>query len=185
MRNPRSLFWIFLFISFATTLKLPGQDSTRGKSLTDPLLDKLAGDWKVERKFPSGRTATNFVHIEWVLQHQFVELHYRDAATPAQYEAIVLLGYDSKGKHYICHWADNFGADYSADGFAPRDEASNALDFKFKFQDGELTNRFAFDPKTGRWTSTIRQTEQGEWKLFCEDTFTREPPKASAPLAPK
>jgi hypothetical protein len=155
------------------TQLLHAQDSTRGKGLQDPLLDKLIGDWNVERKFGSGRTAKNLVHAEWVLQHQFVKLHYSDAASPPTYEAIVLIGYDSIGKHYLCHWADNFGGDYSADGFAPREEASNAMEFKFEFHDGQLTNRFAFDPQSSTWVSTIRQTEKGEWKLFCEDRFTR------------
>ena len=158
---------------FIFAVPIHAQESTRGKALTDALLDKLIGDWNVERKFGSGRTAKNLVHVEWVLQHQFVELHYRDAAAPPKYEAIVLIGYDHIGKHYICHWADNFGGDYSADGFAPRDEASNAMEFKFEFHDGQLTNRFAFDPQSGTWTSTIRQTEKGEWKLFCENKFTR------------
>jgi hypothetical protein len=149
------------------------EDSTRGKGLDDPLLDKLIGDWNVERKFPSGRIAKNLVHVEWVLQHQFVQLHYHDTAAPPAYEAIVLIGYDSIGKHYICHWADKFGGDYSTDGFAPRDEGSNTMEFKFAFHDGELTNRFSFDPQAAAWTSTIRQIEKGEWKLFCEDTFAR------------
>jgi hypothetical protein len=149
-----------------------GEETTKGKGLNDPLLEKLVGDWNVERKFPSGRTATNVVHVEWALQHQFVELHYRDVVTPPAYEAIVLIGAESVGKRYICHWADTFGGDYSTDGFAPREEGSNAIEFKFVFHDGELTNRYAFDPKNGSWTSTIRQVEKGEWKLFCEDTFT-------------
>jgi hypothetical protein len=85
----------------------------------------------------------------------------------------VLIGYDDIGKHYICHWADNFGGAYSADGFASCDEASNAMEFKSEFHDGQLTNRFAFDPQLGMWTSTIRQVEKGEWKLFCQDKFTR------------
>ena len=152
---------------------LYAQDSARGKALNDPLLDKLIGDWNVERKFGNGRTAKNVVHGEWVLQHQFVELHYRDATRSENYEAIVLIGYDDIANHYLCHWADKFGGSYSVDGFAPRDEASNAIEFKFEFHDGPLTNRFAFDSKSGMWTSTIRQAEKGEWKLFCEDTFTR------------
>ena len=162
---------IVLLLILAVPLR--AQDSARDKALKDALLDKLIGDWNVERKLGSGRTAKNLLHVEWVLQHQFVELHYRDAAAPPKYEAIVLIGYDHIGKHYICHWADSFGGDYSADGFAPRDEASNAMEFKFEFHDGQLTNRFAFDPQSGTWTSTIRQTEKGEWKLFCEDKFTR------------
>src|SRR5207247_3906328 len=98
-----------------------------------------------------------------------------DAATPSKYEAIVLIGYDGIAKHYLCHWADNFGGDYSGDGYAPRDEGSNAMEFKFTFHDGQLTSRFAFDPQSSTWTSTIRQTEKGEWKLFCEDKFTHAP----------
>jgi hypothetical protein len=164
----RLIVWLLLVSG-----PLHAQDSTRGKALNDPLLDKLIGDWNVERKFGSGRTAKNILHGEWVLQHQFVKLHYRDAAAAPKYEAIVLIGYDDIGKRYICHWADNFGGAYSADGFAPREEKSNAMEFKFEFHDGQLINRFAFDPESGTWTSTIRQTEKGEWKLFCQDKFTR------------
>ena len=171
MKRPGKLPIVVLLFIFAAPLH--SQDSTRGKALNDGLLDKLVGDWKVERNFGNGRTAKNLVHVEWVLQHQFVELHYRDVAAPPKYEAIVLIGYDGIGKRYVCHWADNFGGDYSADGFASRDEASNAMEFKFEFHDGQLTNRFAFDPQSNGWTSMIRQSEKGEWKLFCEDKFTR------------
>jgi hypothetical protein len=151
---------------------LYAQDSTRGVALNDPLLDRLVGHWNLERTFPSGRVAKNVVDGEWVLQHQFVRLLYRDIDSPPHYEAIVLIGYDGIGKRYICHWADNFGGAYSGDGFAVRDEGSNAMEFKFEFHDGKLTNRFAFDPKSQTWSSTIRQIEKGEWKLFCEDRFT-------------
>jgi len=163
---------IILLFTFLAASLAPLR-AERGKPLNDPLLDKLVGDWNVERKFGNGRIAKNVVHVEWVLQHQFVELHYKDVATPAAYEAIVLIGYDQPAKRYICHWTDNFGADNSADGLAPREEGANQIEFKFGTPDGELTNRFAFDPKSGAWTSTIRQVEKGEWKLFCEDTFIR------------
>lgn len=152
---------------------LHAQESSRGKGLNDPLLDKLVGDWNVERTFGNGRAAKNFVHGEWVLQHHFVELHYRDTATPSAYEAIALIGYDNIGKRYICHWADNFGGAYSDDGFALRDEGSNALDFKFESHNGQIENRFVFDPQSGAWTSTIQQTEKDKWKLFCRDQFVR------------
>jgi hypothetical protein len=167
-RNP---LFILSALWSATVALSVAKEPGSAKGLSDPLLDRLVGDWKVERKFPSGRTAINTVHVEWVLQHQFVELHYRDAGIPPTYEAKILIGYDAVGKRYICHWADSFGGDYSADGFAPREEG--AIEFKFTFHDGELTNRYSFDPRNGSWTSTIRQVEKGEWKLFCEDTFTR------------
>jgi hypothetical protein len=85
----------------------------------------------------------------------------------------MLIGYDQIDKRCIGHWADIFGGDYSTDGFASRDDGSNAIEFKFSFHDGELTNRYAFDPQSGTWTSTIREVGKGEWKLFCEHTFTR------------
>ena len=157
--------------------QLHAQDSARNQSLNDQFLNKLIGEWNVERRFGNGRAAKNTVHGEWVLQHKFVQLHYRDAAAPPHYEAIVLIGYDEIAKRYICHWADSSGGAYSADGFARREEGSNAMEFKFDFHDGELTNRFVFDETSGTWTSTIKQVEKGEWKLFCEDKFTRVAPR--------
>ena len=171
MQRYESLRIFVLLLIFCASLY--AQDSTRSKALQDALLDKLVGDWNVERTFGKGRTAKNIVHGEWVLQHQFVKLDYRDAAAAPKYEAIVLIGYDDIAKRYTCHWADNFGGAYSTDGFASREESSNAIEFKFEFHDGQLTNRFAFDQGSGTWTSTIRQIEKGEWKLFCEDKFTR------------
>jgi hypothetical protein len=162
---------ILLFLIAAAALS--AQESSRSNGLNDPLLDKLVGDWNVERAFGNGQTAKNLAHGEWVLQHHFIELHYRDTATPPAYEAMVLIGYDNIGKRYICHWADNFGGAYSSEGFAPRDRGSNVLDFKFESHDGQIENRFAFDPQSGAWTSTIRQTEKGEWKFFCRDQFGR------------
>jgi hypothetical protein len=47
------------------------------------------------------------------------------------------------------------------------------LSLEIKFNNGELTNRFTFDPRTNSWTSLIRQVEHGEWKTFCEDKFVR------------
>jgi hypothetical protein len=171
MKTPRML--CALLLSVAAVAPMHGQESPASKGLQDNLLDRLIGDWNVDRKMGNGRTARNLVHGEWVLQHQFVELHYRDAASPPRYEAVVLITYDSIGNRYLCHWADTTGGSYSTDGFAPRDLASNAMEFKFVFHDGELTNRYAFDPQSKTWTSTIRQQEKGEWKLFCEDKFAR------------
>ena len=44
----------------------------------------------------------------------------------------------------------------------PRDQASIAMEFKFIFHDGDLTNRFTLDLQAGRRMSTMRQTEKGE-----------------------
>lgn len=138
----------------------------------DALLDNLVGDWHVERKFGSGRTGENTVHAEWVLDHQFLELHYRDIATPSKYEAMVFIGYDAGDQRYVCHWIDNFGGEFSALGSGKIDEERHSIKFTFNFKDGPFTNGFSFDPATKTWTSLMRQKDKGEWKLFAEDRFT-------------
>jgi hypothetical protein len=81
--------------------------ATERTAFHDALLDNLVGDWHVEREFGDGRTAENTLHAEWMLDHQFIELHYRDVATPPKYEAMVFIGYDAEEQRYVCHWIDN------------------------------------------------------------------------------
>jgi hypothetical protein len=117
------------------------QEDARSHQFRDVLLDNLVGDWHVERKFGNGHTAENIVHAEWVLNHQFLELHYRDVATPPKYEAIVFIGYDADEQQYVCHWIDNFGGQFSALGRGKIDNENRAIEFKFNAKDGALTNR--------------------------------------------
>jgi hypothetical protein len=157
---------LLLFITVATLAAGPTPE------LKGPFLDKLIGNWHVERKFGSGRTAENTVHVEWVLDHQFLELHYCDIATPPKYEAMVFIGYNAGAQNYICHWIDNFGGEFSAVGAGKIDNERHAIEFTFNYNDGPLTNKFSFDPATKTWTSLMRQKDKGEWKLFAEDRFT-------------
>lgn len=147
-------------------------DPARGE-FRDSFLDNLVGDWHVERKFGNGRMVENTVHFEWVLNHQFIELHYRDVATPPKYEAMVFIGYDTGEQRYVCHWIDNFGGQFSALGHGKIDNEKRVIEFTFNYRDGPFTNKFSFDPATKTWISLMRQQEKGEWKLFAEDKFTR------------
>lgn len=142
-------------------------------ALKDPFLDNFVGNWHVERKFGSGRTAENTMRAEWVLDHQFLELHYRDIATPPKYEAIVFIGYNAGDQSYVCHWIDNFGGEFSARGSGKIDSERHAIEFTFNYKDGPFTNKFSFDPATRTWKSLMRQEKNGEWKVFAEDTFTQ------------
>ena len=60
--------------------------------LDDALLQNLIGSWKVTRRI-RGTVVGNTLEAEWVLQHQFVQLHMKDVAEPSQYEALVLIGF--------------------------------------------------------------------------------------------
>jgi hypothetical protein len=160
--------------ALAIFVMLAGADlnAERGQ-FRDPLLDNLVGDWRVERKFGSGRQAENTLHVEWVLDHQFLELRYRDVATPPKYDAMVFIGYDTGEQRYVCHWIDNFGGEFSALGYGKIDNEGRAIEFTFNYKDGPFINRFSFDSASKTWTSLMRQQDKGEWKVFAEDKFTR------------
>jgi hypothetical protein len=52
----------------------------------------LAGTWKLTRKI-RGTQAENTVEAQWVLNHQFLQIHMKDVANPPAYEVLVLIGY--------------------------------------------------------------------------------------------
>ena len=141
--------------------------------LHDPFLDHFVGDWRVERKMGNGRTEQTSVHGEWVLKHQFIQVHYGSAEAALEYQAFVFVGFDEAAKNYVCHWVDVFGGHYSELGRGKIDPNLISLEFRFVPKNGELTNKFMFDPQTKTWTSLIRQQEKGEWKTFAEEKWTR------------
>jgi hypothetical protein len=142
-------------------------------SLQDRFLDNFVGDWGAERKMSRGRVQQTSVHCEWVLNHQFIEFHYGSADAKPEYEAFVFIGFDDSAKKYVCHWVDVFGARDSAMGYGKLDQKLLAVEFKFG-KDGELTNKFTFDPQSKTWTSLIRQIEKGEWTTFAEEKWSKQ-----------
>jgi len=163
-------------VAAASLAAAQGALDGRDHPLQDPFLDGLVGDWQVARVM-NDRTVQNTVQAEWVLNHQFLRLHYRDVATPPKYEAMAFIGYDDAGAHYVVHWLDVFGGHFSQTlGSGKRD--GNALLVTFNYPDGEFQNTFTFDPKEGSWTSLMRQKgKTGEWSRFAEDHFRRQSPK--------
>ena len=152
-----------LIIHFAKAQPPPLQDS---------FLDNFVGDWRVERNMGKRGVHQSSVRCEWVLNHQFLEFHYGADDAKPEYEAFVFIGFDDTAKNYVCHWVDVFGAKDSELGRGKVDDKLLALEFKFG--NGELTNKFTFDPQTKMWTSLIRQTEKGEWVTFAEEKWTKK-----------
>ena len=173
------LFIALPLLALTMSAQSPTPSDGRDAKFEDPLLDKLVGNWRVVRKFGDGRTAENTVRVGWVLNHQFLELHYLDVATPPQYEAMAFVGFDHKMSRYVMHWLDVFGGRASGViAYGTLDEAAHSIYFTFNNPDGsQLMNAYAFDPATKNWTSVMRQKSKGPWSLFAEDKFT--------PLAPK
>jgi hypothetical protein len=66
----------------------------------DPLLDKLAGRWRLARSI-RGTEVEDSVQADWVLNEQFLRLHMRDVVEPPRYEAIVMLGWLPRRQRYV------------------------------------------------------------------------------------
>jgi hypothetical protein len=165
MKRSTAWFLLSLVLSIA-------QAKAQPQPLQDPFLDNFVGDWRVERNMGKRGMKETSVRSEWVLNHQFIEFHYGAADAKPEYEAFVFIGFDDAAKSYVCHWVDVFGARDSALGRGKLDDKLLALEFKFG--NGELTNKFTFDPQTKTWTSLIRQIEKGEWKTFAEEKWTKK-----------
>src|SRR5439155_23574272 len=76
---------------------------------------QLAGRWDLAGTV-LGKPAHYRAEGRWVLAQGWLELHLRDAAGAAGYEARVFIGYDAKAQQYIAHWLDRFGAAGAASG---------------------------------------------------------------------
>jgi hypothetical protein len=143
-------------------------------ALRDPCLDNFVGDWSVARTMSNGRTIEGTMRGAWVLKHQFIQLHYGAGEKAPEYETLVFIGFDDAAKKYVCHWVDVFGGRYSGIGHGKLDPNLLGIEFLFDFQDGPLANKFGFDPETKSWTSLIRREENGQWKTFPEEKWTKK-----------
>lgn len=144
-----------------------------GRPLRDSVLDQLAGTWSTTRK-SSRRTTASVVQADWVLNHQFLRLHYSDTATPSSYEAMVFIGYDNTSERYVAHWIDVFGGRFSETlGYGSR--VPGGIRFVFEYPDGPFVNTFTFDRSKNEWLSQMRQkSARGEWVPFADETFRRQ-----------
>jgi uncharacterized protein DUF1579 len=167
--NRRAAIGLFVFLVVTSVAR-----AEPPSSLQDSFLDNFVGDWKVERKIRNKRVVETSVRCEWVLNHQFIEFHYGASDTKPEYEAFVFIGFDNSAKSYVCHWVDVFGATYSALGNGRLDDKLLSIEFRFVPKDGELTNKFTFEPQSKTWASLIRQVEEGEWVTFAEEKWTKK-----------
>ena len=155
---------IVLLLVGAAVLLAAGPPPT----LKDPFLGNFIGDWSVARKMGNGRAVESTVQGEWVLNHQVVQLDYGAGKKTPEDEVLVFIGFDETAKSYVCHWVDVLGAATLASVVASLIQTCQALNF------GSMTNKFGFDLENKSWTSLIRQEENGQWKTFAEEKWTKK-----------
>ncbi|MBI3891312.1 MAG: hypothetical protein HY303_07260 [Candidatus Wallbacteria bacterium] len=137
----------------------------------DQFIQNLAGDWNLTRSI-RGEQLHNWVHAEWVLNHQFLQLSMRDVAVPPSYEALVLIGFDPSSERYVAHWCDTYGGKLSAVGFGKR--LGDAIEFTFQYPDGPFYNTFSWNPNEKGWTFRMEAAgKDGKRMLFAQDSLRR------------
>jgi len=146
----------------------------------DDLVDLMVGAWTLAGQV-MGRDAHHDVQAEWVLNHQFLRIHEKTAAsapaTERPYEAIWFLGYDAVSERYVLHLMDAFGARYSETlGYGTRDGGS--IRFVFEYPDGPFHTTFRWSPESSSWQWLLEQKDKdGKWTTFADFKLTRAAPK--------
>lgn len=170
------MFIALFLMLIATPLVAAFADAPDGRTarFTDARLDRMVGRWRVERRLGE-RTVRNTLDASWVLGHQFVRLHYRDVASPPDYEALVFVGWNHAEQRYVVHWIDVFGGRSSETlGFGRAEGDSIVLDFAYP--DGAFRNTYRWWPESREWTSRGESRDSaGVWRLFMSDRFRKLP----------
>ncbi len=151
----------------------------------DDLLDHLHGHWKITG-ITMGQPREMELNAEWVLNHQFLLVHERDAtAVPGKlpYEAQIFIGYDNTSDRYVIHWLDIFGGRVSETlGYGSR--TGNSIKFNFEYPDGPFHNTFTWNPEDQSWHFFLEQKdEKGKWKMFADQKATQLSSDQKAPAA--
>src|SRR5262249_23059667 len=111
---------IVTILLFSCFFAAPGQDATQPldgvqHQFRDEFLSQMCGKWILTGAI-RGKAVRHTLDVEWVLNHQFLQIHEKDTAAPSQpgwYEAIALIGYDNMSERYVIHWNDVFGGRFS------------------------------------------------------------------------
>ena len=140
----------------------------------DSLLDNMVGTWNLTGKV-MGRNADHLVEADWVLNHQFLRIHEKDATatgTAVPYEVFIMLGYDNTSDRYVVHWIDIYGGRFSETlGYGTR--AGDEIRFVFEYPDGPFHTNFRWLADSHQWTWKMEsKNKEGQWREFSDFTLS-------------
>ncbi len=143
----------------------------RATEPVDGLLDQMTGTWTLTGTL-LGRPANHCVEVQWILNHQFLQIHEKDK-TDGGYEALVLVGRDEKSERYVVHWNDIYGGRVSETlGYGVRSGDEIAL--VFEYPEGPFRTTFRWVPAKKQWQWVMRtKNDKGQWEDFGRMTLTR------------
>jgi hypothetical protein len=142
----------------------------------DEFLNKLVGAWNLRGMMGDTKLFQEAVG-RWVLKGLFIELRFHavrigESGNPP-YEAIYLIGYDSKLDNYVLHLFDTFGVTSNpVAGIGKRN--GNTIRFEFAYNSGPFTNVFTWHPKKLMWTMKLTSAAEGKTQAFAQKEMTRK-----------
>lgn len=159
----------------AAFVAILGLAAARAETTPDPFLDRMAGHWILTGTI-AGQQTTHDIDAEWILQNTYVRLlevsREKDAAGKPQYEAEVLIGYDTAKSRYVCFWYDITGvASPEAGGVATRQ--GDSLPFVFKSEQGDFHTTFSYQANADTWNWTMDMEQGGKLQPFARVSLTR------------
>ncbi|AWL04766.1 hypothetical protein DIR46_10145 [Massilia oculi] len=138
-----------------------------------PLLRQLDGDWRMSGDV-RGKPVTYRMTAEPALQGTFTALRMKDVQVPAQYEAVVYIGYDAASKTVIAHWMDSFGPKYSIPHGTGQIDG-DTIQFVIPYATGPFRNTWRYDPAAGSWQFSLESGQpDGTWKHFARYKVKRD-----------
>jgi hypothetical protein len=144
----------------------------------DPLLDRFEGSWLLQGTI-AGRETKHDVVAEWVLNHQYLQIHEvsheKKVSGEPVYEAMVFVGWDEANSRYVCAWLDVYGGiSQSSLGQAPR--SGDEIRFLFNDNDGkpDFHTTFVYDRKADTWAWRMDNEDKGQLKPYARVQLTRK-----------
>lgn len=137
----------------------------------EPLLDRVVGTWVLHGTV-EGKETTHDVTAEWILRHEYVQLHEvsreKDAQGLPQYEAIVLIEWNPKSSEYACLWLDTTsGGALFTQVIGQGKREGDKIPFLFKGSDGSIFhNTFVYNSANDSWQWILDGEEKGKLQPF-------------------
>ncbi len=166
------------FRLFTLVLLASAMASAQPTAFQDSLFDRFAGQWVLQGTI-DGKQTTHDVSVEWVLAHQYLQLHEisrekNPDGSPA-YEAIVFIGRDPAAEGYACEWLDvTGGGGLSAQAIGHGTRSGDAVHFVFHGGEGALFHTtFVYDRNADRWQWLMDGEQGGKREPFARVTLVR------------
>jgi hypothetical protein len=153
--------------------------SAQQLTFRDSLLEHFTGKWVLQGIIDS-KTTIHDVTVEWVLNHQYIQIkevsREKKVDGEAEYEAIVFIGWDQLLKEYTCLWLDVTGSGgLTAQAIGHSKQNGNEIAFLFKLSESSIFHtKFVYNADNDTWQWLMDDEENGQLQPFARVTLKRE-----------